>query len=387
MNALFSVLNHCMRSIAIRTALACLLAGVVFSSACNRQSNASAKAAISAVPVQVTTALARDVPIYGDWVATLDGSVNAQIQPQVSGYLVRQLYREGTVVHRGQVLFEIDPRTFQAALNQAKAQLAEARSRLAIAEVNVRRDTPLVQEHAIAQSQLDTEIATVTQARASVQSSQAAVETAQLNLGFTKVRSLVDGIAGIATAQIGNLVSPTTVLTAVSKVDPIKVYFPISEQEYLRMANKLRGTHKDMKLALTLANGSNYPYPGEVIFTDRQVDSQTGTIRLVGTFPNPNGLLRPGQFGRVRALIDVRQGAVLVPQRAVAELQGIQQLVVVKPGNVVSFRKVKMGQRVGDLWVVENGVAAGEPVVTEGLLKLRADGQPVTIVAHATEGK
>jgi RND family efflux transporter MFP subunit len=336
-------------------------------------------------PVGVVKAIQMDVPVHAEWVATLEGYINAQIQPQVSGYLISQNYKEGSYVHKGDVLFQIDPRPFQAALDQAKGQLAQARAQLYLADVNVKRDTPLVKERAIAQSQLDAETAAQMQAQAAIQAGEAAVEQAQLNLGFTSVRSLVDGIAGIATTQMGNLVSPATVLTTVSQVDPIKVYFPISEQEYLQFTSRLlkKTSASDLlrasdsrALDLILADGSAYPHKGQVIFTDRQVDPQTGTIRVVGAFPNPGNILRPGQFGRVRALLGVRQGAVLVPQRCVTELQGTYEVAVVVSQNRISIRKVKVGERVGPLWVVNEGLAPGEEVVSEGTSKVR-DGMPV----------
>ena len=335
--------------------------------------------------VGVVKAIQMDVPVHAEWVATLEGYVDAQIQPQVSGYLIRQNYQEGSYVHKGDVLFEIDPRPFQAILDQAKGQLAQARAQLYLADVNVKRDTPLVKERAIAQSQLDAETAAQMQAHASIQAAEAAVEQAQLNLGFTSVRSLVDGIAGIATTQMGNLVSPATVLTTVSQLDPIKVYFPISEQEYLQFAFRLstKNSAGDLlragdsrALELILSDGSTYPRKGHVIFTDRQVDPQTGTIRVVAAFPNPGNILRPGQFGRVRALLGVRQGAVLVPQRCVTELQGTYEVAVVSAQNSISVRKVKVGERVGSLWVIAEGLAPGEIVVSDGTSKVR-DGMPV----------
>ena len=234
--------------------------------------------------VGVVKAIQRDVPVRAEWVATLEGYVNAQIQPQVSGYLISQNYKEGSYVHKGDVLFEIDPRPFRAVLDQAKGQLSEARAQLYLADANVKRDTPLVKEHAIAESQLDVETAAQMHAQASIQAAEAAVEQAQLNLEFTNVRSLVDGIAGIATTQMGNLVSPATVLTTVSKIDPIKAYFPISEQEYLQFTSKLlkKTSASDLlrapdtrALDLILIDGSTYPHKGRVIFTDRQVDMQT----------------------------------------------------------------------------------------------------------------
>jgi len=332
--------------------------------------------------VSVARVIQKDVPISGDWVATLDGYTNAQIQPQVAGYLVKQNYREGSQVHKGDVLFQIDPRPFQAVLDQAKGQLAQANAQLGLATLNVNRDTPVAKLHAIAQSQLDTDIQAKLSAEAGVQAAQASVEQAELNMGFTEVRSLIDGIAGIAQTQIGNLVSPTTVLTTVSQVNPIKVYFPISEQEYMRIAGKIPGSvdllasNNTVPLTLVLSNGSEYSQKGKIIFADRQVDSQTGTIRIVGSFANPGNILRPGQFGRIRALTENLHNALLVPQRAVTELQGSYQVAVVGADNRVNIRTIKVGDRVGSLWVVREGLKADERVITEGVMKV-GEGAPV----------
>ncbi len=289
----------------------------------------AAGAAGAAPEVKVITVTQRDVPIVSEWVATLDGYVNAQIQPQVTGYIVKQTYKEGSPVHNGAILFEIDPRPFQALLDQAKAQLAQAKAQMGKTQLDVDRDTPLAKERAIAQSQLDNDIQANLAAKAEVQSAEAQVEQAQLNLGFTHVTSLFDGIAGIAQVQLGNLVNPSTVLTSVSQVNPIKAYFPISEQEYLRLASDINTPQGDLEspknappLDLVLADGTIYPSKGRVLYTDRQVDITTGTIRVVSAFPNPKNFLRPGQFGRVRASTYTRTGALLVPQRAVIELQG-----------------------------------------------------------------
>jgi RND family efflux transporter MFP subunit len=355
--------------------------------------------------VGVAMVIQKDVPIYGDWVATLDGYVNANIQPQVSGYLIKQNYQEGSSVHKDEVLFEIDQRPFQAVLDQAKGQLAQARGQLAqakgqlgqaqaqlgLANINVKRDTPLAAARAIPQSQLDNDVqaqaqaealvktseASIQSSQAAIESAEAAVETAQLNLGFTKVRSLIDGVAGIATIQIGNLVGPTTVLTIVSSLDPIKVYFSISEQEYMALSAKLMHAGSDVPLQLTLSNGSIYPHQGRIVFADRQVDTQTGTIRIVGAFSNPGSVLRPGQFGRIRALTAFHVGALLVPQKAVAELQGHNQVAVVGADNKVSVRNVQVGDRVGDLWIISSGLNPGDRVVTDGTMKAR-DGSIVT---------
>ena len=357
-------------------------------------SGAKPQAASSSPPLQVAAvrAIQMDVPVHSEWVATLEGYVNAQIQPQVSGYLMSQNYQEGSYVHKGDVLFEIDPRPFRAALDQAKGQLAQARAQLYLADVNVKRDTALVKERAIAQSQLDTETAAKMQAEAAIQADEAAVEQAQLNLEFASVRSLVDGIAGMATTQMGNLVSPSTVLTTVSKLDPIKVYFPISEQEYLQFTSTVRKNDSgsallrasdSRALELILSDGSTYPRKGQVIFTDRQIDPQTGTIRVVGAFPNPGNVLRPGQFGRVRARLGVRRGAVLVPQRCVTELQGTYEVAVISAQNSISIRKVKVGDRLGSLWIINEGLAPAELVVSDGTSKVR-DGMPVTPAVEAS---
>jgi RND family efflux transporter MFP subunit len=338
-----------------------------------------ASAAPPATPtVEVATVVQRDVPIQGQWVGTLQGYVNAQIQPQVTGYLVRQDYQEGSFVRKGQVLFEIDPRPFQAALDQAKGQLAQAEAQLANAQINVNRDVPEAEAHAIPQSQLDNDTQTLRGAKAAVETDQAAVETAALNLGYTKVLSLIDGIAGITTVQVGNLVSQSTVLTSVSQVNPIKVYFPISEQEYLRMADGGAPgsvdwlTHASrIPLTLVLADGSTYPYRGRIVFADRQVDTQTGTIQIVGEFPNPHRLLRPGQYAQIRALTEVLKEALLVPQAAVTQLQGSYQLYVVDSNNNVQIRNVEVGPTAGTQWVIAAGLKPGERVVVVGSEKVR----------------
>jgi RND family efflux transporter MFP subunit len=332
--------------------------------------------------VEVVAAITKNVPIYGEWVGSLDGYTNANITPQVTGYLIKQNYREGSYVHKGDVLFEIDPRPFQAVLDQAKGALAQAHAQLDLANINYKRDEPMAKLHAIAQSQFDTDTQTKAQAEAAVVTAEANVESAALNLGFTKVLSLIDGIAGIAQTQIGNLVTQQTTLTAVSQVNPIKAYFSISEQEYLAMSDRIKGS-VDMlaagnpePLQLTLANGNVYPQVGRIVFTDRQVDGATGTIRIVGAFPNPGNILRPGQFAKVRALTGNDMSAVLVPQRSVSELQGSYEVAVVGSDNKVTVRKVTVGDRDGSLWVIRDGLKEGEHVITEGVMKVR-DGSTV----------
>ena len=339
----------------------------------------SGKAASAPPPpeVQVATVLQQDTPIYSEWVATMDGFVNAQIQPRVSGYIIRQDYKEGNIVRKGEVLFEIDPRPFQAALDQAKAQQAQAEAQLGKASLDVERDTPLAQARAIAQSQLDTEIQAKLGAQALVQAAKAQVEQAVLNMEWTKVTSLINGIAGIAQVQIGNLVGPASVLTSVSQVEPIKAYFTVSEQEFTDFHRRfptqesVEEQRKRIPLQLLLADGSTYEHPGTIYFADREVNPATGAIRIAGLFPNPNNLLRPGAYGRVRASVKTENGALLIPQRAVIELQGTYQVAVVESGDKVKIRPVTVGERVGKMWIVTDGLKAGERVVVEGLMKVR----------------
>jgi len=328
--------------------------------------------------VEVTPVTQQDVPLYTECIATLDGYVNAQIEPQVSGYLMRQNYREGTFVHKGDLLFEVDPRPFEALLQQSKGQLAQAEAQLGKTKLDVARDTPLARESAIPQAQLDNDIQAYEAAQAMVAAAKAQVQQADLNLGFAKVRSLIDGVAGLAKGQIGDLVGPTTVLTTVSQVEPIKAYFAISEQQYLKLADRIsavaegrsRGGEQKI-LELVLSDGSVYPRKGTVVLADRQVDVKTGTIRMAGAFENPGGILRPGMFGRVRAVTGVAKDALLVPQRSVVEAQGSYSVVVVDSNNQASIRPVKMGERVGQMWVITAGIQAGEQVIAEGMQKAR----------------
>ncbi|MET0212735.1 MAG: efflux RND transporter periplasmic adaptor subunit [Vicinamibacterales bacterium] len=323
--------------------------------------------------VSVITAAPETVSTSSEWIGTLDGYVNAQIRPQVSGYLVRRSYQEGAPVRQGQVLFEIDPRPFAAVLSQAEGRLAEAQAQLGKTERDLERDRPLAAERAIAQSQLDNDIQAHLAAQAAIKSATAAIETAQLNLGFTKVTSLITGIAAIATAQIGDLVGPATLLTTVSQVDPIKAYFPLSEQEYLRIAGRINGPGtsselwgKDASLTLVLADGSVYPRRGRFLAADREIDPKTGTIRISAAFPNPARTLRPGQYGRVRAETNTVEDAIVVPQRAVTDVQGAPQVRIVGPDNRIATRRVKLGDRVGSGWIIGTGLQPGDRVVVEG---------------------
>jgi len=371
--------------------------------------------------VQVVQVEQRDVPIYSEWIGTLDGMVNAEIKAEVSGYLLKQDYTEGSFVKKGQLLFEIDARPLQAALDQANgdlaraegqltqadAQLLQADAQLAQAEANqgktrldVDRYIPLAKEKAITQQELDNSVqanlaakalvkaanggveaakAAILSAKAQVKAAKAAVQTAQLNLGFTKITSLIDGVAGIATAQVGDLVSPSgQPLTTVSTVDPIKVYFTASEQEWLdwNMRFPTEATRvaqrKLLPLELILANGTTYPHQGFIYLSDREVNQNTGTIRIAGTFPNPENILRPGGYGRIRAATKMKQGALIVPQRAVTELQGSYQVAVVGTDNKVSIRTVRVGDVTESMWIIEEGLKPGERVVVEGVQKVHA---------------
>lgn len=353
-----------------------------------------------------------DLPLEREWVGTLDGMVNAGIKAQVSGYLLSQNYTEGSFVRKGQLLFEIDPRTFQASVDQARGQLDQARAQLSQAqagliqaeaqlsnseanqrkaELDEERYAPLVLQQAVTQQDLDnarysnraqkaqvasakaqveTAKAQIEAARAGVTAAQANLETAQVNLSFTRLTSPVDGIAGRATVQVGNLVGPTTdPVTTVSTLDPIKANFSVSEQEYLAMARADK-LHR-LELHLVLADGSVHPHSGRFSFADRQVDSTTGAIQLTGLFPNPGNTLRPGQYAKVRTAIGVRPGALLVPQRAVIDTQGSYSVAVVEANNFVRFAPVKAGDRIGSDWVIEEGLRPGERVVTDGLFHIR----------------
>ena len=398
------------------------------------RSNKPAQAAPRPLDVEVVRVERNDVPVYSEWIGTTEGMVNADIKAQVTGYLLRQDYREGSFVKKGQLLFEIDPRPLQAVVNQAQgdlaksesqvqqaisqldqalAQLAQANSQLLQAEANQRKTQldvnkygPLLEQKAVTQQEFDnadqandatraqveavksqikaatagvgTAKAAIIAAKAQVESSQAAVRTAELNLSFTRIVSPIDGIAGIAQAQVGNLISTTSApLTTVSTVDPIKVFFTLSEQQYLafnkrNLIEARRGASVvQIQLELILADGTTYPQSGSFFFADRQVDQKTGAIRLAGIFPNPGNVLRPGQYGRVRAVTATKPAALLVPQRAVSELQGSYQVAVVGADNKIEMRTVKVGERSGQQWIIEDGLKAGETVVVEGAQKIK----------------
>ncbi|MGO9242345.1 MAG: efflux RND transporter periplasmic adaptor subunit [Bryobacteraceae bacterium] len=358
------------------------------------------RAAVRTAPpvVEVAGVVVQDVPIVKEWIGTLDGSVNAEIRAQVSGYVMAQAYKEGSFVRKGQLLFEIDPRPFDAALSQARGNLAQAESnvqltranlaqseaRLGKADLDVKRYTPLAQTKAISQEEMDDAIQSQLEARAAVESARAAIAagqagvaagkaavyTAEVNLGFTRVAAPINGIAGIAMVQVGNLASPISgVLTTVSAVDPIKAYFTVSEQEYIAYHRGQGGLSPEMEIIL--ADGSLYPHKGRLFLEDRQVDVGTGALRVAALLPNPGNFLRPGQYARVRSVVETQKGATLVPERAVSELQGSYQVAVVNRDNTVAIRNVRVGPRVGGLWVVEEGVQPGDRVVVQGLQKIR----------------
>jgi RND family efflux transporter MFP subunit len=346
--------------------------------------------------VEVVKVQQEDVPIYGEWIGTFDGLVNADVRAEVTGYLSKQGYQEGAFVKQGQLLFQIDPRPFQAALDQAQGQLAQAKASLANAQavqgrtqLDVTRYTPLALEQAASQQDLDNAvqnnlaaIATVETAKAQIKTYEAAVETAKINLGFTQLIAPIDGIAGQAQLQVGALVTPSSgIVTSVSTVDPIKVYFTVGEPQYLAWRKRFptetssEAAGKSLHLQLILADGSTYSHEGRFYFADRQVNESTGAIRIAGLFPNPGSVLRPGGYAKVRAVISTQHDALLVPQRAVSELQGGYQVAVVDSNNKVSIRSVTVGDRVGTRWIIADGLNRGEQVVAEGVQKVRTGAQ------------
>jgi len=347
-----------------------------------RPKHASGAGAAAPPDVMVAQVKQKDVPIYGEWIGTLDGFVNADVRAQVTGYLVRQPYQEGALVSKGQLLFEIDPRPFQAALDQAEGQLAQATAQLANAEavqvrtqLDVERYTPLAKEQAASQQDLDNATqnnlaakATVATAKAQIKTAEAAVETAKLNLGFTRLTAPISGIAGQAQLQVGALVNTSsTPVTTVSTLDPIRDYFTVSEQDYIELQKQFSSSDRQRwKLQLILADGTIYPHEGAFYFAGRAVDQNTGAIQLAALFPNPGNVLRPGQYGKVRAVVRIEKGALLVPQPAVAELQGNYQVDVVGEDGKIAIRPVKVGDRIGTMWIIQDGLKPGERVVAEG---------------------
>jgi RND family efflux transporter MFP subunit len=410
------------RSVKFKKCMAMLATGLVFgagawsTTGCGK--NTIAAGAPPPPDVVVAVVEQKDIPIEREWIGTLDGLVNAAIKAEVTGYLLRQDYAEGSFVRKGQLLFEIDPRPFQAAVDQALGQLAQANAQLAqakaglvqyqaqllSAEANQRKAqqdedkyVPLAKRQAITQqdldnatqtnqaskaqvaaakAQIDTAKAQIEAAQAGVSAAAAAVETAKVNLGFTRLTSPIDGIAGVASTQVGNLVGPSSnVITTVSTLDPIKANFTVGEQEYLSLTRDHTALNR-LQLDLILSDGSVYPQKGRFSFADRQVNLSTGAIQLTGLFPNPGNRLRPGQYAKVRAAIGIRAGALLVPQRSVNDTQGTYSVAVVDPKNIIRFASVKVGDRIGSKWVIEEGLKPGQRVVTDGLFKIRP-GAPV----------
>lgn len=351
-----------------------VLALSVLVTACERK---TVPHALPPPDVLVTAVVQKDVPVYGEWIGVLTGYINAEIRPQVKGYLLSKLYHEGDVVKANQVLFQIDPRELQAQLEQAQATLAQNLAILKKNQLDVARYTPLAREGAVSQQELDNAIQSTQAAQATVDASKAAVDQARLNVGWTKVTSLIDGVAGIAQAQVGDLVDLSTLMTVVSQLDPIKVRFPIAETEYLKLARARMasgGTEPDPRketLELLLADGSVYPRPGSLYVVGREVDPRTGTLTIEGLFPNPSNVLRPGGYAKVRAVLDTIANATVVPQTAVADYQGQMQVAVVGADNKIEMRNVQTGPKDGFYWAILDGVKPGEKVVVEGLQKVR----------------
>ena len=333
--------------------------------------------------VEVTDVVVQTVPVYKQWVAQLNGQINADITPKVQGYLIERNYQEGFFVRKGQLLYEIDPRPFVAALDQVKAQVAVAVAQQTEAENNVTRDRPLAAQHAIPQKQLDTDISNLEAATAQVAAAKASMAQAELNLSWTKVFSPIDGLAGISNSNVGDLVGTSTKMTTVSQVDPIRAYFNISESDYLDRAQEIsravqggKGQANALPVEFIQTNGVTFPTRGRIILVNREVAASTGTIQLAADFANKGGILRPGGFGNVRIETGSTQNALLVPQAAVIEVQSMYQIVVVGADNKATFRPVKVGERVGTKWIITEGLKPGEKVVVQGFMKVR-EGMPV----------
>jgi len=360
----------------MKTETLTLLAGTLL--CCSGCGNKPRATAPPSPVVEVAAVTQADVPIYHEWIGSLDGLVNAQIRAQVTGYLLTQNYHEGDPIKKNDMLFEIDPRPFQAALDQAKGLLAQAEARFGKTELDVKRYAPLVKDKAISQEEYDDAVQAKLEAQAAVVSAKAQVEQAQLNLGFTKITSPIDGIASIAKAQIGDLVGPSTgELTIVSTIDPIKVYYNVTEQAYITFAKQFSTETdrierlKQLDIDLILTDGSVYPLKGRIFAADRQIGQTTGALRVEALFPNPGYSLRPGEFARVRVKLDLKHDTLLVPQRAVSELQGSFQVALVDTDNKVHIQPIRVGERNGNLWAIEEGLRPGERVVVEGTQKIR----------------
>lgn len=321
--------------------------------------------------VTVTPVVREDVDIRQDWVGTMHGNVDADIRPKVDGFLLTQLYSEGSYVNKGQPMFQLDQRQTQAAVEQAQGKIERARAVLAQAQIDVKRYTPLVAQRAVSQAELDKATSMERAATAEVAADQAALDNAKLNLGWTTVTSPISGIAGISKVGVGDLMTPTTIMTTISNVNPINVDFSIAEQDYMRFARQKSGQAAGRSLELILGDGTLFPQRGRALLVNREVDTRTGTIQVRAEFPNPGNALRPGQYARIRAVTEVRKGALLIPQQAVSELQGIYQVGVVGQDNKAAIKTVKLGPQSGDMWVVESGLEAGENVIVDGLQRVK----------------
>lgn len=334
----------------------------------------SSKTEIPAPPppgVTVTPVVQKDAPIYQEWVGTMAGNVDADIRPKVDGFLVSQLYQEGSYVEKGRPLFRLDKRQAEAAVQQAEGNVERANAALRQAQIDVNRYTPLVAQRAVSQAELDKAQSAALAATAEIRANQAAVDNAKLNLGWTTVASPISGIAGISKVQIGDLMSPNTIMTTISNVNPIYVDISISEQDYLRFVREKTGRSAGQNLELILGDGTVFPARGHILFVNREIDLRTGTIQVRAEFPNPGNVLRPGGYARIRTVTEMRKDALLIPQQSVSELQGIYQVGVVAPDNTVTIKSVKLGPLVGDMWVVESGLNAGDNVVVDGLQRIK----------------
>jgi membrane fusion protein (multidrug efflux system) len=348
--------------------LGVLIMALIITNGC---SSSAEKPAPPPPGVTVTPAIQRDVPIHQEWVGTMAGNVDADIRPKVEGFLLARLYTEGSYVAKGTPIFRLDGRQARAAVEQAEGNLALAHAALGQAEIDVRRYTPLVAKKAVSQAELDKALSSESAAKAGVDAHQAAVDNAKLNLGWTTVTSPISGIAGISKVQVGDLMTPTTTMTTISSVNPIYVDVNVAEQDYLRFVREKTGRSAGQNLQLILGDGTVYAHRGRALFVNREVDSRTGTIQVRGEFPNPGNVLRPGQYARIRAVTELRKSAILIPQQAVSELQGVYQIGVVASDNKVTIKTVKLGPQFGDMWVVESGLEAGENVVVDGLQRIK----------------
>jgi len=351
--------------------LSLILAATVLASALDACGGGEEKPAPPPPGVTVATVIQKDVPIHQEWIGTMTGNVDADIRPKVEGFLLAKVYSEGSLVEKGQVMYQLDKRQAQAAVEQAEGNLERAKAALTQAQIDVNRYTPLVAQRAVSQSELDKATSAQKAATAMVDANQAALDNAKLNLGWTTVTAPITGIAGVSKSQIGDLITPNTVMTTVSSVNPIYVDVNIAEQDYLRFRRGKPGESGGQNLQLILGDGSVFPQHGRVLFLGREVDSRTGTILVRGEFPNPGDILRPGQYARVSAVTETRRSAMLVPAASVSELQGLYQVGVVGADNKVTIKTVKLGPQYGDMWIVESGVQPGENVIVDGLQRVR----------------